>query len=400
MHYNFPLLCRFEVLPTISDPHDSCGSKAGEERLAMAVSKALSRSASQPVVFPSSKLFEKRLKQLTAGGNGSQKQEDDLDIIKHIIEADVSVGSCEEGMASLETLRSQSLSHIPGQFPQTAGSLPSLPHAESMHILHANYNSAPDFMQFGKSHITDFDSMPMGLEGSRHILGQDSQQSPFPGGNFQPGIGGYSGLTGQEEVMGVPGGGAMKNLDGQSVSRRNSLYESHSAVGTPVLTSDSARNTPQGTGSPFDFAHHRDSHIPSYSTLDTASGEGRNTALSAEGFGPGTLKKWNGQPHIGVLSMPNTYQYIPHGDEKGVESGGSDVRTTGDTRLQRRQLKSEDNSPSASGLLCNYLVGRPMEAGPNPGEVLVGVASKQAKSRNCRGDFELNLSLKGQCVYV
>lgn len=138
--------------------------------------KALSRSVSQPAVLPSSKLLEKRIKQLSkgsglfAGGSGSHKQEDTSDIIKQIIETDVVMSSADQScVGSVETLRSQSLTHIPGQFPQTAGSLPSLPHAESIHILHANYNSAPDFMQFGKSCIGNFDGMPMVLEGEAFL---------------------------------------------------------------------------------------------------------------------------------------------------------------------------------------------------------------------------------------
>ena len=136
--------------------------------------KALSRSASQPAVFPS-KTLEKKLKQLTGGtgvfidGDSQQKHDDDLDIIKQIIETDESMhsgrqsggeglkgsgrggGGGDEGDC-VTNLRAQSLTHIPNQFSY-AGSLPSLHHAESMHVLHANYNSAPDFTQFCKPRL-------------------------------------------------------------------------------------------------------------------------------------------------------------------------------------------------------------------------------------------------------
>jgi len=119
-------------------------------------------------------------------GDRQQKHEDDLDIIKQIIEDESmhsshppaasggGVGGGGEGMKGPATggkggggggegsndngdglggdspsFRSQSLAHISTQFP-FAGSLPSLHHTEDMHILHANYNSAPDLPKFAR----------------------------------------------------------------------------------------------------------------------------------------------------------------------------------------------------------------------------------------------------------
>ena len=379
------------MLPTISDPHDSCsGAKSGEERLAMAV-KALSRSASQPAVFPPNKLLEKRIKQLTkgsglfAGGSGSQKQEDDLDIIKQIIETDVTVSSAESCTGSVETLRSQSLSHIPGQFPQTAGSLPSLLHTENMHVMHVNYNSAPDFMQFGKSCMGNFDgTTPTGLEGGEmgHLLRRDSQQTPFPGDSFQSPTG-YSGLTGQDGLIGG---------NGMDVSRRNSVYESHSAAGTPVLTNESAQNTPQGIGLPFDFPHLRNSHLPGYGDLGT---ENRNLPLTAADFGAGPPKKWEGQPSAGIPNVPNTFHYIvPSGDE-GIESGSSDGllgRLQGGREGTARDDKSVINN---TGMLSDYLIGGCVDMGGAKQQGEMGGA-KQSKGG---GGLELSpTSLKGMLV--
>lgn len=380
------------MLPTISDPHDSCsGAKSGEERLAMAV-KALSRSASQPAVFPPNKLLEKRIKQLTkgsglfAGGSGSQKQEDDLDIIKQIIETDVTVSSAAESCTgSVETLRSQSLSHIPGQFPQTAGSLPSLLHAENMHVMHVNYNSAPDFMQFGKSCMSNFDgTTPMGLEGGEmgHLLRRDSQQTPFPGDNFQS-PSGYSSLTSQEDLMGGPSGG--KELDGMNASRRNSTYESHSAAGTPVLVNDGTQSTP---GLPFDLPHLRNSHLPGYGDLST---ENRNSPSSAAAFGAGPSKKWVGQPSAGIPNLPSTFHYIVSGSDESVAPGSSKV---GGVQGEEGTVR-DDKTVGNTALLSDYLVGGGVEVGAaRQGEVAPG--TKQSKGG---GGLELlPSSLKGMSV--
>jgi hypothetical protein len=335
----------------------------------MAVSKALSRSASQPAVFPPNKLLEKRIKQLTkgsglfSGGSGSLKQEDDLDIIKQIIETDAAMSTTDSsasGCGDVETLRSQSLSHIPGQFPQTAGSLPSLPRAESMHILHANYNSAPDFMQFGKP----FGCTAMGAVGH---LQRDSQQTPFSGDSFQPpGIcSGHSGLTGQNNMMGMPPGG-VKGLDRLDVSRRNSLYESHSAAGTPVLTNESAQNTPHGAEPPFDFPYHQNSQLPGYSDH---LAENRSSVLNAGEFGSGPLKKWGRQSDVGVLNVPSTFHYIVPGGKEGAESGDGTSGLLG--RLQGTGLggQGKEGDQRSPQLLSDYLATGSAEMGrAKPGE--------------------------------
>lgn len=136
------------------------------------------------------------------------------------------------------------------------------------------------------------------------------------------------------------------------------MYESHSAVGTPVLTNDSAQNTPQGIGSPFDFQPHRNPHLPGYVT------ENGNSSLSAGEFGPESLKKWAGQSGSGIPNIPNTFHYIVPGGEEGVESRDSDGLLG---RLQGGggggQQKKADKSPSVAHFLRDYLVGGSMEVG-------------------------------------
>ena len=130
------------------DPKDSsCGPSIG---------KSLSRSASQPAVFPP-KLLEKRINQLmsirhggaiSSSGTERGRHEDDLDIIKQIIEKDESLHKTPDQLRETGIhWRSQSLSHIPGEFSHSASSLPALHHADSLHILQHNYYSAPDFSQ-------------------------------------------------------------------------------------------------------------------------------------------------------------------------------------------------------------------------------------------------------------
>ena len=342
--------------------------------------------------------MEKRLKQLTSRGvgacpsNGSQKPEDDLDIIHQIIETDESMSLVESGDEGSGTgERSQSLTHIPGQFPHFAGSLPSLHHVESMHILHANYNSAPDFMQFGKPRLRSFDGTPsgglpmaaagapglaMGGGGGGGVVKEggpyrrDSQRSEFQSSTSGP----YSSFTEHDDIT----QGVHKALDGgQSVSRRNSLYESQSAVGTPVLTNDSAQNTPQGMGgTPFDFPHPRNC----------------GAMVSESGTSGVELRRWNGHAN----GMPNTYQYT-------ASSVGEDSSSAGDLMGGRRLHregggaggeKKDGNAAAATAqMFCDY-VGISSEVGGGVSKL----GADEASTAKGSGAFELNMlpgSLKG-----
>ena len=67
------------------------------------------------------------------------QDEDDLDLIQSIISRETSINDSPPDLQS-QMMRSQSLSHIPREL----GSLPSLHHASSLHVLHENYVSTPD----------------------------------------------------------------------------------------------------------------------------------------------------------------------------------------------------------------------------------------------------------------
>lgn len=123
---------RFDILPAL------------QEKGVVPPSRSLSRSASQPDIFP--KLKGKLATKFPAAlhSTSGSHQRDDLDFIQQIINEDRSL---DDGLVSLKDsgsqVRSQSLSHIPGFL--SSASLPVLPHADSIPILHSNYNSAPDF---------------------------------------------------------------------------------------------------------------------------------------------------------------------------------------------------------------------------------------------------------------
>ena len=95
--------------------------------------RQLSRCASQPVLFtPGSRVLSHQ-----------EAEEDDLDLIHSIISREQSL----DNVADLHSkMRSQSLSRIPQDLGR---SMPSLHQVGSMHILHENYTSNPDFTTLG-----------------------------------------------------------------------------------------------------------------------------------------------------------------------------------------------------------------------------------------------------------
>lgn len=125
--HNVPLMgapkkTRFDLLPMIRQEDD--------DELSFPSNKSLSRSVSQPVLFP-----------LRAGRHQAvqnPQEEDDLDLIHSIISRD----SLDNSPELSSQMRSQSLSHIPRELQ---GSMPVLHHASSMHVLHETYASNPDF---------------------------------------------------------------------------------------------------------------------------------------------------------------------------------------------------------------------------------------------------------------
>ena len=125
--HNVPLMgapkkTRFDLLPVIRQEDD--------DHLSLPTNKSLSRSVSQPVLFPLRNSRQQAMQNL--------QEEDDLDLIHSIISRD----SLDNSPELASQMRSQSLSHIPRELQ---GSMPVLHHASSMHVLHETYASNPDF---------------------------------------------------------------------------------------------------------------------------------------------------------------------------------------------------------------------------------------------------------------
>lgn len=418
---------RFEVLPTINDSKTQAegGVATREGALSSVVGKGLCRSASQPAVFPPNRMLEKRLKRLSkaatagAGGSGStanpfsssssssaQKTEDDLDIIEQIIGTDESMTSVDSGEEATGTsLRSQSLTHLPGQFSQFAGSLPSLHHAGSMHVIHANYNSAPDFMQLentrgGRGSFNAHMMGPRGGGGRGGAVGMatsaqhEPNKEPGAYGEFQtnppppapppPPLPPPPGFMGQEEVMGL------RENEPLNAQRRNSLYEGQGAVATPTLPSSGGQSTP------FVFAHPRSTQLSGYGAGEDYGG----TLVRSEGgtgeYSAGGSRRWSQQ----TPNMPNTYQYTPVSEAMGPGPGGC--------KEERQEGEEGDSHSPSTGLLYDYLTGvgtggdRTQEEASSKlgkaGSKLAGSTGEGTKSRNA--SFELPSSIKGKCNYV
>ncbi|XP_019850041.1 PREDICTED: uncharacterized protein LOC100639981 [Amphimedon queenslandica] len=98
--------------------------------------RTLSRSISQP------SLFLKPQSSVKQDSSVNETEEDDLDLIQSIISRETSITDSPPPSNNLQSqlIRSHSLSHIPHEL----GSLPSLHHASSLHVLHENYTSTPD----------------------------------------------------------------------------------------------------------------------------------------------------------------------------------------------------------------------------------------------------------------
>lgn len=166
--------------------------------------------------------------------------------------------------------------------------------------------------------------------------------------------------------------------------RRSSLYESHSAVTTPVLTSDSQQTTPQairgeGVSPPFEFPPHG-TVPPNPLPVGYPGGEGGSTSYSGgnggAGFSGGESGSYNNPPPAAGLGgkwnpqpgsrTPNTYQYTPATSAGGNvdHSGSSTMSQTLETgvlgRQERATLDSREGGvkgthPASSSVLNEYL---------------------------------------------
>lgn len=321
--------------------HSSSGSAdaAGDLRSTLPYTiKSLSRSASQPIVFPR-KHLDRRLNKMNTGGHhtssgcgtgsgggasGSSEggHEDDLDIIKQIIEKDETLhdtaDQVRQGGGGIH-FRSQSLSHIPGEF-SSVSSLPTLHHGESMHLLHSNYFSAPDFSQLNS---------PPGYNGMKH----GSAGAGDMGGDSP-----YHQLTHE--------------------SRSSSLGDCHAAVPTPMggggaVTNQQQQNQPHPQNNFGVNGDRRGSIFDSQNSM-TAVGYSntQSTPLSlphhSEGFG---------SPHV------TTYDFTRHRDSSHSlsysESDGSQIPATGYSSTRRESNLSESISSGAASISFQFpsLVG-------------------------------------------
>ena len=307
--------------------HSSGDTATGDLRSTLSYTlKSLSRSASQPVVFPR-KHLDRRLNKLNSGGGGGGGghhtsggcgtgsaggasggsggeggHEDDLDIIKQIIEKDETLhdtpDQVRQGGGGGIHFRSQSLSHIPGEF-SSVSSLPTLHHGESMHLLHSNYFSAPDFSQLssppgynGMKHGGAGGGGDMGAGDSPyHQLTHESRSSslgdchaavPTPLGG-----GDASAVTSQNQPLG--GSSAQQqqhqNSFGVNGDRRGSIFDSPNSISTAGYATNTQQSGPlslshhsEGFGSShvttYDFTRHRDS---SHSSLLYSESDGSHT---------------------------------------------------------------------------------------------------------------------------
>ena len=210
----------------------------------------LSRSPSLPLIFHTkfNKENKAALKPHLPGTSetpsGANQQEDDLDIIKQIIDKDQLLD--RNPVALREGVRSHSLSHIPGEFSNeiSTSSLPILHHTESLTLLHTNYSSAPQL----HSSLLNFEvptSVDRQLHSQLNTLSHESQD--------------LDEFLSTHQVENPPANFALQD-------RRGSGFSTHS-LPTPVYN---AQTTPSSFETQFDYSVRRESGQSSsiYSDLE------------------------------------------------------------------------------------------------------------------------------------
>ena len=395
------IFSRFEVLPTIMDPqadHSSGGSTdtAADLRSTLPYTlKSLSRSASQPIVFPR-KHLDRRLNKLNAGGGhhtssgcgtgsgggaggsgGEGGHEDDLDIIKQIIEKDETLHDTADqvrqggGGGGGIHFRSQSLSHIPGEF-SSVSSLPTLHHGESMHLLHSNYFSAPDFSQL--SSPPGYNGMKHGGAGAGDMGTGDSPYHQLTHESRSSSLGdchtavptplGGGAMTNQNQPLGGGGQQQHQNNFGVNSDRRGSIFDSQnsmSAAGYANTQSAGPLSLPhhsEGFGSPhvttYDFTRHRDSsHSLSYSDSD-----GSQTPATGYSSGAGSARRESNLSDSissGAASISFQFPSLAGGSRTNPLSSYTSTPTT----PHNSNLGGSGESSSSSLPLRDYLTSQP-----------------------------------------
>lgn len=386
--------------------HSSSGSTdiAGDLRSTLPYTlKSLSRSASQPVVFPR-KHLDRRLNKLNAGGGGGHQtsggcgtgsgggaggsggeggHEDDLDIIKQIIEKDETLhdtaDQVRQGGGGIH-FRSQSLSHIPGEF-SSVSSLPTLHHGESMHLLHSNYFSAPDFSQL--SSPPGYNGMKHGGAGAGdvgpgdspyHQLTHESRSSSL--GDCHAAVptplgGGGATVTNQNQPLGGGGAGSQQqNSFGVNGDRRGSIFDAQNSMTDAGYATNTGNAGPlslphhsEGFGSPqvttYDFKRHRDS---SHSTLSYSESDGSQTPATGYSSGAGSARhesNLSDSLSSGAASLSFQYPSLAGGSRTNPLSSFTSTPTTS----QDLNLGGGGESCSSSLPLRDYLSSQPATAG-------------------------------------
>ncbi len=372
----------------------SSGDAAGDLRSTLSYTlKSLSRSASQPVVFPHSKHLDRRLNKLNAGGGhhtsggcgtgsgggaggGEGGHEDDLDIIKQIIEKDETLhdtaDQVRQGGGGIH-FRSQSLSHIPGEF-SSVSSLPTLHHGESMHLLHSNYFSAPDFSQLssppgynGMKHSGAGGAGDMGAGDSPyHQLTHESRSSSL--GDCHAAVptplGGGGAVTNQTQPLtggGVSGGQQQQqhqNNFGVNGDRRGSIFDSPNSMS--MSTAGYATNTQSATAgslslphhsegfgsshvTTYDFSRHRDSSHSSLSYTESDGSQTPATGYNSSGTGS-TRRESNLSDSISSGAASISFQF-----PSLTGGGGGTCRTNPLSSFSSTPTTSQDSSLGGGG---------------------------------------------------
>lgn len=175
-------------------------------------------------------------------------------MIEQIINKDQSIEHSPSSLPLQDHLRSHSLTNIPSEYSDMSTSMPVLPHAESIPVLHSNYYSAPDFSQLRSP--PSYDS----------LTATSSKTSP------------PLGILSHENRSGSLTDFSSEHLGDQVADympqdHRNSAFESHTLPPTTFSTQSTPNtmNYVEGQTPNFDFTDRRGSNQSStanYSDLE------------------------------------------------------------------------------------------------------------------------------------
>ena len=356
------------------DPHDSAmnsGTRMGPPN------KSLARSISQPAIFPGK--FEKRnliamriihkKGPTESSGNDSLRHEDDLDIIKQIIDKDQLTDDCSAEEDPRMHSRSLSLSHIPRaiDFSNDIGSmsLPTLHHAESMCMLHTNYNSAPDCSQLGSppTYENSIGKPPPSLPPLSLHVGTLNNTSC------------HSSLSDLQSIDHL--GGESTPPPPNFSKRRGSGFEGGGCIATPGYCSNSAQNTPgydiQPQSSPaFEFTDIRTNNLQQ-------QGSTTNNTTAATATSEGSF----------INSPPSAFEFMSTSSAAGYSgSGNDDLKLAASSdhhhRHHRLSFSEQEDRKNISDIMTSFKVTDSSSQNPSGilGQQLQGGQSQISSSND------------------